>query len=393
MMLRRTLDPRIWLLAIGTFAVGTDAFVVAGILPLLALSFGVSIEVAGLLVSTYSFTYGLGTPLVAAMVARWQRHRVVIATLCGFALVNIGCALAPSFGVLLALKVAAGICAATYTPTAYLLATSLASLERRGAALAAVAIGLSAASVLGIPIGTWVGYRYGWHATFAMIAVITLTGAAALARGRLSDPAQGFAPPPSLATRIAPLGRAHIWLALLPCFILYIATSLVFTYIATLLRTRYGAGQLPPLLAVYGMGGLVGSQLGGRIADRLGSAPPIHIGLGGLIAIQLLLPWALGSTLATCVALFGATFCSWCCFAPFQARILALEPESANVTIALINTCVYMGNAIGALVGGFLLRLTAVTNLPFASALVAALALAVFRLSLARTARVKVTPS
>jgi MFS transporter, DHA1 family, inner membrane transport protein len=376
---RRALDSRIWLLAIGTFAVGTDAFVVAGILPLLALSFGVSIEVAGLLVSTYSFTYGLGTPVLAAMVARWQRHRVVIVTLCGFALVNIGCALAPSFGVLLGLKVAAGICAATYTPTAYLLATSLTTVERRGAALAAVAIGLSAASVLGIPIGTWVGYRYGWHATFAMIAAITLTGAAALARGRLSDPAGGFAALPSLATRIAPLGRAHIWLALGPCFILYIATALVFTYVAALLRTHYSADQLPPLLAVYGLGGLLGSQLGGRLADRLGTARPLNIGLGGLIVIQLLLPWSLTSTVATCAALFGATLCSWCCFAPFQARILMLEPHSANVTIALINTSVYMGNAIGALIGGLLLRLTAVTNLPFVSALVAAMALAVLR--------------
>jgi len=387
MALRRTLDPRIWLLAIGTFAVGTDAFVVAGILPLLAQSFGVSIEVAGLLVSTYSFTYGLGTPLLAALVARWRRHRVVVATLCGFALVNIGCALAPSFGVLLGLKVAAGICAAIYTPTAYLLATSLASAERRGAALAAVAIGLSAASVLGIPIGTWVGYRYGWHATFAMIAMITLSGAAALARGRLSDPARGVASPPSIATRIAPLGRAHIWLTLLPCFILYVSTALVFTYIAALLRTRYSAGQLPLLLAVYGLGGLIGSQLGGRLADRLGSARPIRIGLGGLIAIQLLLPFSLGSTVATCAALFGATLCSWSCFAPFQARILALEPESANVTIALINTCVYMGNAVGALIGGVLLRLTAVTNLPFASALVAALALAALRRPLPGIAR------
>jgi predicted MFS family arabinose efflux permease len=64
-----------------------------------------------------------------------------------------------------------------------------------------------------------------------------------------------------------------------------------------------------------------------------------------------------------------------------------LEPHSANVTIALINTCVYMGNAIGALIGGLLLRLTAVTNLPFVSALVAAMALAVFRRPLPTVAR------
>ena len=178
----RALDPRIWLLAIGTFAVGTDAFVIAGILPQLADAFGVGVEAAGLIVSTYSLTYGVGTPLLAAFVARWPRHRVVLATLGAFAAVNVCCALAPGYGYLIVLKVAAGICAAIYTPTAYALAASATGPEKRGAALAAVAIGLSAASVFGVPLGTWVGHHAGWHATFWMIAAITLAGVLSLWR-------------------------------------------------------------------------------------------------------------------------------------------------------------------------------------------------------------------
>jgi predicted MFS family arabinose efflux permease len=379
----RTLDPRIGLLAIGTFAVGTDAFVVAGILPLLAAAFAVSLPAAGLIVSTYSLSYGLGTPVLAALVARWPRPPVVLATLCAFAVVNIACAVAPSYGVLIALKAAAGLCAAVYTPTAYLLAASLVHSSRRGAALATVAIGLTMASVMGIPIGTWVGFRFGWHATFGLIAAITLTGAAAIWRGRLRDEA-GIGAPLSLALRIAPLGRARVWLALLPCLLMYIGTALTFTYVAALLETHYRPDQLPALLAVYGLGGLIGSQLGGRLSDRLGPVRPLYLGLAGLIAVQLLVPFSLGSLPATCAVLFGTTLGTWGAFTPFQARIMQLEPDNAAVTIALINTGVYLGNAIGAVVGGLLLGIMPVTDLPFASALVVASAMIVLAVPLAR---------
>src|SRR5579862_1324361 len=100
----RALDPRIWLLAVGTFAVGTDAFVVTGILPLLADYFSIGVPAAGMLVAVYSFSYGLGTPVLAALVARWPRPNVVFYTLCAFAIVNLACAVAPSYGALIVLK-------------------------------------------------------------------------------------------------------------------------------------------------------------------------------------------------------------------------------------------------------------------------------------------------
>jgi predicted MFS family arabinose efflux permease len=383
---QRAFDPRIWLLAVGTFAVGTDAFVVTGILPLLADYFSISVPAAGMLVSVYSFTYGLGTPVLAALVARWRRPRVVFLTLCVFALVNLGCALAPSYGVLLVLKAAAGVCAAIYTPTAYLLAASLAPATRRGAALAAVAVGLTIASVLGIPIGTWIGFHFGWHATFGVIALVTLTGAAAIRLGSLPDPG-GTAAMPSLARRIAPLGRRAVWMALLPCLLMYIGNAQVFTYVALLLQTRYSTGQLPLLLGVYGLGGLAGSPLGGRLADRLGPIKPQFMGLILLMLVHLAIPVSLGSIWTTCAVLFLATLGNWGCFAPYQARIMLIEPENATVLIALINTGVYMGNAIGAVIGGLLLRVMPVTALPYTAAATIAIAIAVLVVSLPRHLR------
>jgi MFS transporter, DHA1 family, inner membrane transport protein len=382
----RTLDPRIWLLAVGTFAVGTDAFVVTGILPLLADYFGIGVPAAGMLVSVYSFSYGLGTPVLAAVVARWQRPNVVFYTLCGFALVNLGCAFAPSYGVLIVLKVLAGLCAAIYTPTAYLLAASMASERRRGSALAAVAIGLTVASVLGIPIGTWIGYHFGWHATFGAIALTTLIAAAAIRLGRLRDPSVGASATPGLARRIAPLGRRDVWLALAPCLLMYIGNSQVFTYVALLLQTRYSVSQLPWLLAIYGLGGLAGSPLGGRLADRLGPVAPQFMGLIVLMLVHLAIPFSLGSIWTTCAVLFLATMSNWGCFAAYQARIMRIEPDNASVLIALVNTGVYMGNAIGAAIGALWLKAIPVTALPYSAAATIAVALLVLIVSLPRRA-------
>jgi predicted MFS family arabinose efflux permease len=338
---------------------------------------------AGMFVSVYSFSYGLGTPVLAALTARWRRSRVVFAALCAFALVNLACAFAPSYGVLLSLKAAAGLCAAVYTPTAYLLAASLAPASRRGLALAAVAVGLTVASVLGIPIGTWIGYRFGWHATFGAIALVTVLAAAAIRLGRLQDPSDA-PPPPSLVRRIAPLARGEVWMALLPCLLMYIGNAQVFTYVAPLLETRYGTGTLPLLLGVYGLGGLVGSPLGGRLADRFGPIKPQFMGLTLLLLVQLAIPFALASLWSTCLVLFLATLGNWGSFAPYQARIMLIEPDNASVLIALINTGVYLGNAIGAAVGGLLLRGLPVTMLPFSAAATIAVAILVLALSLRR---------
>jgi len=99
---RAPLDIRIYLLALGTFAIGTDVFVIAGILPMIARDLGVSVEAAGQMVTVYALTYALGSPILAALAAQWRRKRVILLALAGFATADLVCSLAPSFTILLA---------------------------------------------------------------------------------------------------------------------------------------------------------------------------------------------------------------------------------------------------------------------------------------------------
>jgi predicted MFS family arabinose efflux permease len=380
----RGFDPRVWLLAIGTFATGTDTFVIAGILPELAHSFSVTLEAAGAVVSVYALVYGIGTPLLALVVGRWRQDRVALVALVLFVIVNLLCALAPSYAFLIAMRAAAALCAAAYAPAAYVMAAAASRPEKRGSALAAVALGSSGSTVLGVPLGTFIGGHFGWPATFVMIAVISVAAfAALLLRGpRTAD----ASPPLPLAERVAPLARLRVWVALAPILLMFCGIYALYTYIAPLLETRYAAADVPLFLICYGVGGLAGSQLGGKLVDRFGATPPLIVLLSIFALLNAGFATALHAWIATAAVMFGLTLCSWACFAPIQTRVVAVEPDHANVMFALINAAIFFGGAVGAALGGAVLGVFSLVALPYTAAILAALAVAMIVRSLPQMA-------
>jgi DHA1 family inner membrane transport protein len=161
-------DRRIWLLALGTFALANDAFVIAGVMPHLARDLSVSVELAGQVVTVYALAYAIGSPLLASATARWPRSRTIVVALSGFACAQLVCAAAPSLAVLAAGRMAAGLFAALCVPSAYASAADLVADERRGSALSKVALGTVAGMIVGVPLGTWIGQTLGWRATFSL---------------------------------------------------------------------------------------------------------------------------------------------------------------------------------------------------------------------------------
>ena len=164
---------------------------------------------------------------------------------------------------------------------------------------------------------------------------------------------------------------------LAPGLLLYCAIYTVYTYIAPLLQTHYDLDQIPLFLTVYGLGGLAGSQIGGRLVDTYGATRPLVVILALFTLLQALLPWSLAELGATYLVLFGLTLCSWSCFAPIQTRAITAEPKHANVMFALINSSVFLGGAVGATLGGSLLGIMPVTGLPYAGAVLTGIAVAI----------------
>ena len=370
------LSLRIRLLAIGTFAIGTDAFVIAGILPVITAHLHVSSAAAGQVVTVYAATYGLASPLLAAAMARFSGPRIAPAALALFAVANALSALSGSFELLLATRVLAGVSAALYTPTAYALAAAAAPSSRRGAALAAVALGLTGATVLGVPLGAAIGSRLGWQATFWLITALATVAAVALSVLPVSLVASMRQPAVMLRSRLAPLTRGPTLLALLPGFLWSSASFVVYTYVSVLLRASgYGPTGIIAMLLAYGVGGLIGNQLGGRLCDRFGWLPPIVVSLLVQIIVQLLLSVLLSVPIAAAALFLVWPLAGWATWAPQQMRLMAFEPSAGNVVLALGNSAVYVASAAGAALGGIMLTLSSVFFLPLLSVLLLVLAL------------------
>ena len=380
----RRINPRIFLLALGMFALGTDAFVVAGVLPVISRELGVTESLAGQLVTAFSFTYGFASPVLAALTGRWSRNRVLMVALGAFCLCNLGSALAPNFAILFLTRILVGCCAAVFGPLAYTTGTALAPAEKRGQALALVASGLTIATVLGSPLGTWVGEQFGWRLSFGLVAL--LAGIAFVVLVLCGLPKAAPAPTLSLGARLAPIKEPRLLLALVPALLWYLGIYILYTYIAPLLQQNLHITDISLFLAVFGLGPVLGNWVIGIVIDRLGAVRPIFVALVALIIIEPLVALVAHSVPMALISLFLWSLCVPVLFTPQQHRLLLLAPEHANVILALNNSTFYLGIAGGAALGGLALRAVPVQQLGWmgAAGILLALILFVFSVRLSK---------
>ncbi|GHO46670.1 MFS transporter [Ktedonospora formicarum] len=374
------LNPRILLLALGMFALGTDAFVVAGVLPTIAGEVKVTESLAGQLVTAFSLTYGLGAPLLAALTSRWSPNRVLLLALGFFCFANIGSAIAPTFPLLMLSRVLTGCFAASYAPLAYTIATSMAPPEKRGQALSLVVIGTKVATVIGSPLGTWIGEHIGWRMSFGLVALLAGIALIALLIFRLPSTAAPIRL--SLGARLAPITQPRLVLALLPALLWNLGTFAVYTYIAPLLQATVHIKDVSGLLMAFGVGMICGNLLAGRIVDRLGSNRPLVFFLIALIVVQSFLALATTTLIGSIISIFIWALLTSITFIPQQYRMLHLAPEHANVILALNNSTLYLGIAAGAGLGGLALHIVPVTQLGLLGSGVLLLSLLLFGLSI-----------
>jgi MFS transporter, DHA1 family, inner membrane transport protein len=379
------IDSRILLLALSMFALGTDAFVVAGVLPVIAHETGVTESLAGQLVTAFSLTYGIGAPVLAALTGRWARNTLLLVALGGFCLFNLGSAIAPDYPTLLVTRILVGCAAAVFGPLAYVVGAALAPAEKRGQALAQVASGLTIATVLGSPLGTWVGEHFGWRLSFGLVAL--LGGIAFVMLLLFKLPKAAPAPALSLATRLAPIREPRLVLAFLPALFWNLGVFVVYTYIALLLRHNLNITDVSLFLLAYGLGPMLGNWICGIVIDRVGSTRPIFFFLVALVIVEPLLMLATHTVVGAFVSLFVWGLCVPMLFTPQQHRLLQLAPEHANVILALNNSTFYLGIAGGAALGGLALRVVAITQLGWLGAACILLALALFAVSVRLSGR------
>jgi predicted MFS family arabinose efflux permease len=368
------MDRRLLVLALGMFALGTDSYVMAGVLPQLARTFDVTIGVAGQMTTVYAVTYALMCPTLAAVAAGIPRKGLLLAGLAVFIVANLLTAGTSNLAIALAARVLAGLGASMFSPTAAGSAAALAPTEKRGAALSVVAAGLAGATALGAPIGTLIGGLGDWRWT--MVFVSALASVAGL--GVLAMPSNIPLPPKTtLAERLKPLADPRVASTLACTLLLCTGLFSIYTYF-TVVFERVVDGSalvLVCLMVLWGACGTLCNLIVGRFIDAIGSRLTMTVLLVDLTVSLASLPWARDHLWSSVIAIAGWGCAAWGTLAPQQHRLVAAAPHSAPVVIGLNTSAIYLGATLGGVVGALAIAGLGTDALAFIAAGLAAFSL------------------
>ena len=348
----------IYILALAAFVVGTQSYVFSGLLADLASDLGVSVSTAGQLIAAFAITSAIASPLVVSALSRIERKRVMIASLAGVSVVNLGTAFLPVFEGFLVARVFVAVVSAAVMPMAGAIGASLVPAERQGQALGIILSGLTIAFIVGVPLGTVVGSAFGWRSTFVFAAIVALA----------VIPAIAFLVPASAADDTPPKSDWSVLkkpIVLLGLFLIgtsFIAAYPIIAYLGPIITASTGleGAGIGAMQSAIGFGSIGGLIAGSILADRSAFLPNMRIMY--LLFALVLGTWSfvfLSGTpgtwfnialVAVVIFLTSATL-----IAPSPAIEKALvqaDPEQSALTLALNTSVIYLGQGIGAGIGG-----------------------------------------
>lgn len=350
-----SLNPRVYVLTFTAFVMLSSEFIVAGLLPQIAASLQVSVGQAGWLVTAFALGMGISAPIIAAFTHQVSLRTLLIVACVALFLGNTLCAITDDFPLLLVGRALGGVGVAVFWTNAALAAAAMSTPQARSLAVSRVLIGVSIASVVGVPLGKIVSDAWGWEDALVMMAVLSAV-ALAMVGYWIRVPAADTAQPQStLAQRLRAVGQRDILLALLSYLLIFGGIMAVFSYLATFLirYTELSPAYVTGLLALYGVADIIGNLVvAKRVTDPLETMfKRVLIVLAvSLLAISLLgaTPWLLPLAIAA----------AGCCHAGagLLTGIDVLRRAGANAQLvgAVNVTAINLGIVVGAFTGGLL---------------------------------------
>ncbi|HEY4578078.1 MAG TPA: MFS transporter [Yaniella sp.] len=337
-------------MALGAFGIGTTEFVSMGLLNLIADDFSITEDTAGVIISAYALGVVVGAPLITAFTGMVPRRRLLLLLMAAFTIGNGLSLLATNYETLLVARFIAGLPHGAYFSVAGLSAASMAPVAQRGRAVAFIAMGLSVATVIGVPAAQALGAALGWPAAYGLVTLIGLLTVAALwvvmphmTQMRATNP----------RTELGALKRSQVWLTLALGTVGFGGMFAVYTYISWTMTERAGldGSWMWLVLMVYGIGSVAGTWFGGRLSDR-------NLELGILLSLVMIAATlaafyvtsnhpVLGVINFGLVGFFGSSLVP-----SLQIRLMDVAGDAQTLAAALNHSALNMANASGAAIGG-----------------------------------------
>ncbi|NNE54017.1 MAG: MFS transporter [Sulfitobacter sp.] len=366
--------------------IGMGAFVIVGLLEPLGQEMHRGAASAGQLLTVYSVAYAVLSPLMVAMTGQVGRRRVLAAALTLFGLAALLSALAPNFLVLNIGRVIAAAGAGIFTPVAAAVAAALYPEAQRARVLASVFFGLTLSQVLGVPVGSWIAYTFGWRWAFWLVLALCLPCIGLI---WIRVPAGLRFQPVSLQDLGQVIRQGRTMLAVLFTGSFLGSIYVLYTYIAPLLSQSmdYGRDGVTFVLLMFGLGAVCGNIMGGYLADRFGwKITLIGLCLSQIVLMPFFSALPLAGWLLAALSFFWA-MTGWGFMAGQQMRLIGIAGPQAPVVLALNAAAIYIGAAAGSALGGLVIAGFGVKATGIAASLCATAALAHLMISVRQAPR------
>ncbi|MFJ8041770.1 MFS transporter [Kitasatospora sp. NPDC096147] len=340
-------------LALGGFGIGLTEFGIVGLLPEVAADYQVTESVAGYLISGYALSVAIGAVLLTAAIARFDRKKVLLSLMVLFIIGNLISAVAPTYGILMVGRIVAALCHGAFFGVGAVVAADMVAENKRAGAISLMFGGLTAANVLGVPLGTFLGQQLGWRSTFWAITII---GVVALAGIKLLVPQTAKPQHSGLRSELGAFRRGQVWVSLTLSVLAFGGVIGAYTYIAFTLTevSGFSTGAVPWLLVLFGVGTFIGNFVGGKAADRALNGSLILI-MAVLAVVLGVFALTAGNKVMTVISLLLMGTVGLATAPGLQLRTMKYAQDApimaSGANIAAFN----VGNALGAWIGGLAL--------------------------------------
>lgn len=351
------------ILAVAAFVIVTTEYLIVGLLPALARDLDISISAAGQFVTLFAFTVMLFGPVLTALLSHIERKRLFIAILMIFSLSNALAAIAPNVWVLAIARFIPALVLPVFWGTASETAGQIAGPNRAGRAVSQVYLGISAALLFGIPLGTLASDLIGWRGTFWILAGLSLVMTLALA---IFMPTLARPERLRLAEQTRILKDPYFVGNVVLSVVVFTAMFTAYTYLADMLERIAGVApaQVGWWLMGFGAIGLVGNWLGGRFVDRspLGATAifSLLLGIGMMASVpaadSLILLWL-------ALALWGIAYTAL--FPICQVRVMKSASHAQALAGTLNVSAANAGTGLGAIIGGLVIPQWGLENIGY----------------------------
>ncbi|MFS1948723.1 MFS transporter [Vibrio lentus] len=344
---------QVWILTLAAFAIGTAEFVIAGILPQIATSLSITEGQAGYLISAYALAIVIGGPILTIYLARFNKKMVLIGLMALFIIGNILSALAPSYPLLLASRVIAGLVQGPFYGISAVVATNLVSEKMAGRAVGQMFAGLTLANVLGVPAGTWVSLQFGWHTTFFTVAAL---GTIAMISILTSIKSSGHSEAKDIKTQLLAFKNPMLLISLAITAFAWSGFMTLYGYLAPIAMhiTGYGQESVTWILVIVGVGLIIGNTLGGRSSDKdLGKASMFWA--IAMIVSLVVVGLVVDNKILFVAAAFVFGIASFANVPAMQLRVMNHGGEGQELAATANISAFNLANAFGGFLGGMVL--------------------------------------